>query len=71
MSTDSKVVVTELSVHMIPVSLKGTLSKDASCDCMHGCVCVVCICGWGGGGDSFFVVFLGCDEKDIESGAVV
>ena len=51
MSTDLKVMVTELSVHMIPVSLKGTLSKDASCDCMHGCVCVLCAYGGEDGGD--------------------
>ena len=64
MSTDSKVVVTELSVHMIPVSLKGTLSKDASCDCMHGCVCVVCIWGWGGG-IHFLLCFLDVMRKTL------
>ena len=61
MSTDSKVMVTELSVHMIPVSLKGTLSKDASCDCMHGSL-VVCVCcvhmGGGGGGGMGGLIFV-------------
>ena len=65
MSTDLKVMVTELSVHMIPVSLKGTLSKDASCDCMHGCVCVLCAYGVGGGGGHFLLCFLDVMRKTL------